>query len=111
MTPRQENGILLGHASADQSAYVFVIRRCLKMNGPNLRPVEDTIGQPMLQISKGWSALEIAKRGITRRTLKLRIVHHQFQSRITSRCSKDGHCLKEPIRHRIGKVSPLYFFH
>src|SRR6266705_2251384 len=50
IAPRQECGILLGYAPADQSAYVFVIGRRLKMNGPNLCPIEDAIGQPMLQI-------------------------------------------------------------
>src|SRR5271169_4558389 len=43
IAPWQEGGILLGHAPADKSPYVFVVGRRLKMNGPDLRPVEDTI--------------------------------------------------------------------
>lgn len=50
--PRQECGILRGHAAANQRADVLVIERRLNMNGPDLRPVEDAIGQPMLQISE-----------------------------------------------------------
>lgn len=61
IAPRQERGVLLGHAPADKSAYVFVIGRRLKMNGPHLRPVEDTIRQAMLQIAKRGSVPEIAE--------------------------------------------------
>jgi len=45
-----EGGMQLEYAPADKSAYVFVVGRRLKMNGTDLRPLEDTIGQPMLQI-------------------------------------------------------------
>src|SRR4051812_44033789 len=53
LAPRQEGGILLGNGPTDESAYIFVIRWRLKVNGPNLRQVENTIGQPMLQVSEG----------------------------------------------------------
>jgi hypothetical protein len=35
-----------------------------EMNCPNLRPIENMIGQPILQVSEGGSALEIPKYGI-----------------------------------------------
>jgi len=57
VAPRQEGGILLGYAATDESAYIFVIRRRLKMNGANLRPLEHAIGQAMLQVSEGGSVL------------------------------------------------------
>src|SRR6185312_10666411 len=58
IAPRQEGRILLGHGPADESAYIFVIRRRLKMNSPDLRPIENTIGQPVLQVSEGGSGLQ-----------------------------------------------------
>ena len=55
--------------------------------------------------------MEVAKRGIIWRTLKLRIIYHQLQSRIASRCGEDGGGLKQPIGHRVGEVSALHIFH
>ena len=71
---------MLGDTPADKSSHVFVIRRRLDMNGAHLRPVEDVVGQPMLQIPEGGSILRVAKGGLARGTLKLRIVHHQVQT-------------------------------
>ncbi len=111
IAPRQERAILLGHTAAHKRAYVFVIGRRLNMNGPNLRPIEDTIHQPMLQIAERGSVQKIAKRGIVRRALKLRIVHDQFQAGFASRRSKDGSRLKQPIGYWVGEVSALHAFH
>src|SRR5215472_11433918 len=52
LTPRQVDSTLLSNAPADESAHVFVIRRRLEMNGADLRPVEDAIGQAILQIAE-----------------------------------------------------------
>src|SRR5215467_10756636 len=52
LTPRQVDSTLLSNAPADESAHVFVIRRRLEMNSAYLRPVEDAIGQSMLQIAE-----------------------------------------------------------
>lgn len=76
LTPGEEGGALLGDAPDDKSAHVFVVGRRLEMNSSNLRPIEDAIRQPMLQIAEAGCMLRITKRSITRRTLKLRIVHH-----------------------------------
>src|SRR6185437_3745445 len=111
VAPRQEGGILLGHAPADERAYIFVIRGRLKMNSPNLGPIENTIGQPMLQVSEGGSVLEIAKCGIVGRSLKLRIVHHQFQASVTSRCGEEGGCFKQPIGYRVCEESAFHALH
>src|SRR5229473_4595787 len=73
IAPRQKSSILFGDSTADQSAHVFIIGRRLDMNGPNLRPVEDTIGQPMLQIAERGGVMEVSKCGIIGRALKLRI--------------------------------------
>ena len=51
LAPRQEGGALLGDAAADKSPHVFVIRWRLEMNSAHLRPIEDAIGQPMLQVA------------------------------------------------------------
>ena len=55
--------------------------------------------------------MEIPKRGIIGRALELRIVHHQLQACIASRCSKDGGCLEQPIGHRVSEVGALHSFH
>jgi hypothetical protein len=96
IAPGQERGILLGHAPAHKRAHVFVVGWRLQMNRADPCPVEDAIGQPMLQIAERGGALETAEGGIIGRALKLRIVHHQFQTRIASRCRKDDGRLKQP---------------
>jgi hypothetical protein len=75
------------------------------MDSPYLCPIEDAIGQPMLQVPERGSTPEIAKFGIIGSPLKLRIIHYQFQARIASRCSEDGGCLKQAIGHRIREKS------
>jgi hypothetical protein len=75
------------------------------MNSSHLRPVEDAIGQSMLQIAEAGSVLQIAKGGLARPALKLRIVHHQLDARIACGCSEDCDCLKQPIGHGVRKVS------
>jgi hypothetical protein len=75
LAPRQEGGALLGDAAAHKSPHVFVIRWRLEMDSVHLRPVEDAIGQSMLQISEAGSVLQIAKGGLARPALKLRIVY------------------------------------
>ena len=60
-TPRQEDGALFSNAPTDKRAHVFVIGRGLDMNGAHLRPVEDAVSQPMLQIPEAGSMLQIAK--------------------------------------------------
>ena len=50
-------GVAVGDIAADQSTHVFIVRRRLNMNSPDLRPVEDAIGQPMLQIAEAGSVL------------------------------------------------------
>src|SRR5215472_2269175 len=57
LAPRQEDSALLGDAPADKSAHIFVVGRCLEMNSAYLRPVEDAIGQPMLQIAEAGGVL------------------------------------------------------
>ena len=57
LAPRQEGGALLGDVSADKSPHVFVVRWRLKMNSSDLRPVEDAIGKPMLQVAQAGSVL------------------------------------------------------
>src|SRR5579862_5274609 len=52
LAPRQEDSTLLGDALANKSAHVFVVGWRLDMNSAHLRPVEDAIGQPMLQIAE-----------------------------------------------------------
>jgi hypothetical protein len=52
LAPRQEGGALLGNASTYKSAHVFKVGRRLEMNSVHVRPVENAIGQPMLQIAK-----------------------------------------------------------
>jgi hypothetical protein len=54
------------------------------MNGIHLRPVEDAVGQPTLQIPEAGSMFEVADGGVARDTLKLRIVHHEFESQRAS---------------------------
>jgi hypothetical protein len=107
LAPGQEDSALLSDAPADKSAHVFVVGRRLEMNSAYLRPVEDAIGQPMLQIAEAGSVLQIAKSRIVRRTLKLRIVHHQFQAGIACGCCEDCDRLKQPIGHRVGEVRTL----
>lgn len=51
----------------------------------------------MLQIAEAGSVLEIAKDGIARRALKLRIVHYQFQACFASDVSEDCGCLEQTI--------------
>src|SRR5262249_22127810 len=80
LAPRQEGGALLGDAAADKSPNVFVVGRRLEMNSSHLRPVEDAIGQSMLQIAKAGSVLQIAKGRLARPALKLGIVHHQLDA-------------------------------
>src|SRR5580692_6195304 len=63
-SPRQEDGTLLSDASTDERAHVFVVGRGLEMNGAHLRPIEDAIGQPMLQIAEAGSTIQIAIREI-----------------------------------------------
>ena len=94
--PRQEGGALLGDAATDKSPHVFVIRWRLEMNSSHLRPVEDAIGQSMLQIAEAGSVLQIAKGGLARPALKLRIVYHQLDARIACGCSEDCDRLKQP---------------
>src|SRR5262249_50110812 len=69
----KEDGIFYRDALQYQSPDLLVIWWRLKMNRPDLRPIEDAISQPVLQITK-------ARR--LRRTLKLRIVDHQFRAGI-----------------------------
>src|ERR1700724_1046435 len=52
IAPGQKRGILMGYAATDKRAYIFVIGWRLQMNGSKLCPVENTITQPMLQISE-----------------------------------------------------------
>jgi hypothetical protein len=52
--------------------------------------------------------LEIPKCGISGRALKLRIVHHQFQASLMSRCGKDGGCVKQPIGYWVPKESAFH---
>src|SRR5262249_35269521 len=61
--PAKENGVLLGNASANESAHVFIVGWCLEMNCSDPRPIEDAIGQSMLQIAETGSVLQIAKAG------------------------------------------------
>jgi hypothetical protein len=77
------------------------------MNGAHLRPVEDAVSQPMLQIPEAGSMLQIAKSGIIRRSLKLRIVYQQFQARIASGCSEDCGRLKQTISYGVCEVGTL----
>ena len=77
------------------------------MNSAYLRPVEDAIGQPMLQIAEAGSVLRIAKSRIVRRTLKLGIVHHQLEACIACGCCKDCDRLKQPIGHWVGEIRTL----
>src|SRR6516162_4092050 len=58
LAPRQVDSALLGNAPADKSAYVFVIRWRLEMNSAHLRPIEDAIGQAMLQIAEAGNTRE-----------------------------------------------------
>src|SRR5215469_15197872 len=76
LAPWQEGCALLGNAAADKGPHVFVVGRRLEMNSSHLRPVENAIGQSMLQIAETGSMLQIAKSGISGPTLKLGIVHH-----------------------------------
>src|SRR5260370_41487284 len=111
ITPREKHGILCGHASADKRAYILVVGWCLNMNGPNLRPIKNSIGQPMLQIPKRRSVSKVSKRLIIGCALKLRIVHDQFQSGIAGRCSKDRSGFEKAIGHWIREVCALYIPH
>src|SRR6476646_6814292 len=52
VAPGQKRSILLGHAPAYQGAQVFVIRGSLNMYGSDLRPVENVVHEPMLQIAE-----------------------------------------------------------
>jgi ATP-dependent helicase YprA (DUF1998 family) len=77
------------------------------MNSVHLRPVEDAIGQSMLQIAEARSVLQIAKGGLARPALKLRIVYHQLDARIACGCSEDCDRLKQPIGNGVRKVRAL----
>src|SRR5215469_2790911 len=55
LAPWQEHSAFFSDASANKSTHVFVIGWCLEMNGAHLRPVEDAIRQPMLQIAGAGS--------------------------------------------------------
>jgi hypothetical protein len=81
------------------------------MHGTHLRPVEDAVGEPMLQIPKTGSMLEVSKGGVARDTLKLRIVYHQFQARIASGCGKDRACFKQSVGNGVGKIGPFNIPH
>jgi len=81
------------------------------MNSAYLRPIEDAIGQPMLQIAKAGSAVQIAIRGITRLTLILRIVHHQFQACLASSRGENRRGLKQAVDHGVSKVGPFDVSH
>jgi hypothetical protein len=81
------------------------------MNSAHLRPIEDAIGQPMLQIAKAGGVFQIAIRGIIRPTLILRIVHHQFQAYIASSRGEDRRGLKQAVYHGVSKVGPLDVAH
>jgi len=65
----------------------------------------------MLQIAEAGKALRVAKRGIIRPALILRIVHHQFQSLIASGCGEDRSGLKQAVGDGISKVGPLDVLH
>jgi hypothetical protein len=73
----------------------------------HLRPVEDAIGQSMLQIAEAGSVLQIAKSGLARPALKLRIVYHQLDAGIACSRSEDCDRLKQPIGNGVRKVRAL----
>jgi hypothetical protein len=104
LAPWQEDGALLGDAAADKGPHVFVVGRRLEMNSVHLSPVEDAVGQSMLQIAEAGSVLQIAKGGLA---LKLRIVYHQLDARIACGCSEDRDRLKQPIGNGVRRVRAL----
>ena len=71
LSPRHEDGALLGDAPADKSAYVLIVGRRLEVNSSHLRPIKYAIGQPVLQVAEAGSVLQMAKSRIAARTLKL----------------------------------------
>ena len=76
------------------------------MNSAHLRPVEDAIGQSMLQIAETGGARQTSKRGITRRALILRIVHHEFEGRIASGSGEGRGGFKQAVSDGISEVGP-----
>ena len=76
------------------------------MNSAHLRPVEDAIGQPMLQIAEAGGTRQTSKRGVTRRALILRIVHHEFDGRIASGCGEGRGGLKQAVGDGVSEVCP-----
>src|SRR6185437_6430935 len=111
ISPGKERGILLGHAAAHQSAHVLVVGWRLNMHSVNLRPIEDTISQPVLQVPKGWCALKLAEHGIRRRALKLRIVDDQIHASVGGRGGENSRSLEQSMSYRIGEICALHIFH
>ena len=70
LSPRQKDGALLGDAP-DKSAYVLIVGWRLEMNSTHVCPVENAIGQPVLQIAEAGSVLQMAKSWIAGPALKL----------------------------------------
>jgi hypothetical protein len=93
-----EDRVLLRDTRRYQCANVFIVRPCLKMNCPDLCPVEDAIGQPVLQIAK-------ARRFSG--SLKLGVTDDQLRASLASSSGEDRVRLKQAIRHGVGKVGAL----
>jgi hypothetical protein len=87
--------ILLGDAGCDQCSHILKKRRRLEVYCSDPSPIEDLIGQSVLQISK--------TRGIGS-ALKLRHIHNQFCSSAAGGGRKDRCGLQKPLSNRIGEV-------
>ena len=98
---------MLSDASTDERAHVFVVGWGLEMNGAHLRPIEDAIGQPMLQIAEAGGTIQITIREIAGPALILRVAHHQFEGRFASGCGENHSSLKQPVGHWICKEGTL----
>ena len=68
------------------------------MNSASLRPIEDLVGKPVLQIAKARSL---------RCSLKLRIIDDEFRAGIAGSRGEDRGRLKQTIGHRVCKICPL----
>jgi hypothetical protein len=74
-------------------------------------PVEDAIGEAVLEIAEGRRVLKIAKVGIVERALKLRIVHNQLEGGIAGCCGEDGSCFEQSVVDGVSEVGALDALH
>lgn len=78
IAPGQEDCVLFSDGAADQCAYVLVIRWSLNMNCSDLCPIENSIGQTVLQVSTGRGTYKLPENGVVWCIVELRIVNNQI---------------------------------